>query len=287
MQVSQKKMTDSQTAPIKKGEALRFVALSLAYGSRVIFSNFNATIRQGEFIAILGANGAGKSTLLRAILGLVPSQSGQIRVFGKKPVRKGSSLVGYMPQTRQPWMDSALSAYAWLSAQLNGFKWGIPWLNRAQKQEIDRVVALVNAEPILHKAYALLSGGERQRLLLAQALLNRPQLLLLDEPLMNLDPYYQETLVTLVNRIRLELGITILLTSHDINPLLSSVSRVLYLAKGNAALGSVAEVITSQKLSELYNRDIQVIEHEKKRFVVNKETGISLAMHHCKSTDYD
>lgn len=285
--MSQKIVTESQTAPAKQGEALRFAALSLAYGSRIIFSNFNASIRQGEFIAILGTNGAGKSTLLRAILGLVPSQSGQIWVFGKKPVRKGSSRVGYMPQTRQPWMDSALSAYSWLSAQLNGFKWGIPWLSSAQKQEIDRVVTLVNAEPILHKAYALLSGGERQRLLLAQALLNRPQLLLLDEPLMNLDPYYQETLVTLVNQIRLELEITILLTSHDINPLLSSVSRVLYLAKGNAALGSVAEVITSQKLSELYNRDIQVIEYEKKLFVVNKETGISLAMHHCKATDYD
>lgn len=284
--MNQQSTMSQPTVPLEEKSALRFDALSLAYGSRVVLSDFTANIRPGEFIVVLGANGAGKSTLLRAILGLVSCHSGQILV-GNQPIQKGSSQIGYMPQTRQPWMNSALSAHAWLSAHLNGFKWGFPWLSTKQKREVARVVALVKAEPILHKAYAFLSGGERQRLLLAQALLNQPQLLLLDEPLMNLDPYYQEILIQLVNAIRLELGITILFTSHDINPLLSSVSRVLYLAKGKAALGSVAEVITSQKLSELYNRPIQVIEHDKQFFVVNKETGVSINIHHCQSSSND
>lgn len=261
--------------------SIEFKKLSLAYGQRSIFHNFTAEIKNGEFIAILGANGAGKSTLLRAILGLVPISQGEILLFNQL-VQQGSALIGYMPQVRQNLVASSLSGMAWLSANLNGFKWGLPILLARQKQELARVVELVKAEKLMQRPYALLSGGERQRLLLAQALLNKPKILLLDEPLMNLDPYYQENLVALINSIRLELGITVLFTSHDINPLLSSVDRVLYLAEGKAVIGLVNEIITSEKLSALYNKAIHVIHYEQQIFVINKETGLHQHVNHCR-----
>lgn len=261
--------------------AIRFKQLSLAYGQRTIFHDFTAEIKQGEFIAVLGANGAGKSTLLRAVLGLMAIKHGQILLFNQR-VRQGSALIGYMPQVRQNLANSSLNATAWLAANLNGFKWGLPILTKRQKKELTRVIQLVKAEKLMDRPYSLLSGGERQRLLLAQALLNQPKILLLDEPLMNLDPYHQENLVTLINSIRLALNITVLFTSHDINPLLTSVDRVLYLAKGKAALGLVDEIITSEKLSELYNKAIHVVRYEQQLFVINKESGFHQHVSHCR-----
>lgn len=260
--------------------AIEFKQLSLAYGQRCIFQDFTANIDAGEFVAILGANGAGKSTLLRSILGLIPPSKGSIALFGQA-VHKGAAFIGYMPQMRQN-IGNSLSAYAWLGANLNGYRWGLPVLNAQQKEELQRVIQLVKAEKIVNRPYSLLSGGERQRLLLAQALLNKPKILLLDEPLMNLDPYYQATLVSLIDDIRLQYGITILFTSHDINPLLTSVDRVLYLAKGKAVIGLVDEIINSKKLSELYGLDIQVIQHEQQLFVINKELGFHHHVNHCR-----
>lgn len=259
---------------------LVFEKLGLAYAQRTILRDFTAAIKQGEFIAILGANGAGKSTLLRSILGLVPIKQGQIYIF-QQPVQKGSTLIGYMPQARQSLVNRSLNAKTWLTANLHGFKWGLPILSRQQKKELLRVVDLVQAQNLMHRSYALLSGGERQRLLLAQALLNKPKILLLDEPLMNLDPYYQENLVALINSIRSELNITVLFTLHDINPLLNCVDRVLYLAKGKATIGLVDEIITSKKLSELYDKEIHVIRYEQQLFVINKDTG-SQHVSHCR-----
>ncbi|OIZ95591.1 zinc ABC transporter permease [Candidatus Rickettsiella isopodorum] len=260
--------------------AIEFKQFSLAYGQRCIFQNFTADIKSGEFVAILGANGAGKSTLLRSILGLIAPSKGGISLFGQA-VHKGAAFIGYMPQMRQN-SGNSLSAYAWLGANLNGYQWGLPVLNSEQTEELQRVIQLVKAEKIVNRPYNLLSGGERQRLLLAQALLNKPKILLLDEPLMNLDPYYQATLVSLIDDIRLQHGITILFTSHDINPLLTSVDRVLYLAKGKAVIGLVNEIINSKKLSELYGLDIQVIQHEQQLFVINKELGFHHHVNHCR-----
>lgn len=262
--------------------AIEFEQLSLAYGQRYIFQDFTANILPGEFIAILGANGAGKSTLLRAILGLITPNKGHISLLGHINHNQGAPCIGYMPQMRQNSENNNLRAYAWLSANLCGYQWGFPLANAQQTEELQRVIHLVDAEKIIDKPYRFLSGGERQRLLLAQALLNKPKILLLDEPLMNLDPYYQTNLVSLINRIRLQYGITVLFTSHDINPLLSSVDRVLYLAKGQVVIGLVHEIINSKKLSELYGLDIQVIQHGQQLFVINKELGFHQHVNHCR-----
>lgn len=259
---------------------LEFKRLSLSYGQRWVIQDFTADINAGEFIAILGANGAGKSTLLRSILCLITPSKGSISVFGQA-VHKGATFIGYMPQMRQN-IGNNLSAYAWLGANLNGPQWGLPFLHSKQIEELQRVIQLVKAEKIVNRSYSLLSGGERQRLLLAQALLNKPKILLLDEPFMNLDPYYQATLISLIDTIRLQQGITILFTTHDINPLLTSVDRVLYLAKGKAVIGLVNEIINSKKLSELYGMDIQVVQHEQQLFVINKALGFHHYVNHCR-----
>lgn len=136
---------------------IEFKQLSLAYGQRCIFQDFTASINAGEFVAILGANGAGKSTLLRSILGLITPFKGCISLFGQA-VYKGAAFIGYMPQMRQN-IGNSLSAYAWLSANLNGYQWGLPVLNVKQTEELQRVIQLVKAEKIINRPYYLLSVG--------------------------------------------------------------------------------------------------------------------------------
>lgn len=254
--------------------------LNLTYSDRVIFRNFNADIERGEFIGIFGPNGAGKSSLLRAILGLLPPAGGTISVLGK-PARRGNAAIGYIPQIREMIAGNHLSGRTRITASRNGFKWGIPLLNKQQKLEIEWALTLVEAQDCADRPFSQLSGGERQRLLLAQALLDHPQILLLDEPLTNLDPHHQETLIELVQRIRSQLNVTVLFTAHDVNPLLNVMNRVIYLAHGNAAIGPVEEVITSKKLSWLYGTPIEVVQYQQQLFVINAKSGINeYATHH-------
>lgn len=254
--------------------------LTLAYRDRIIFSDFNAAIERGEFIGIFGPNGAGKSSLLRAILGLLPPTNGTITVLGK-PAKRGNPAIGYIPQTREMITGNHLSGRARITASRNGFKLGLPLLNKQQKLEIEWALTLVEAHDYADRPFSQLSGGERQRLLLAQALLDHPQILLLDEPLTNLDPHHQETLIELIQRIRCQLNVTVLFTAHDVNPLLNVMNRVIYFAHGNAAIGPVEEIITSKKLSWLYGTPIEVVQYQQQLFVINTKSGINEhATHH-------
>ncbi len=252
--------------------ALEINNLTLAYNSRVILDHLDAIIAKGEFIGIFGPNGAGKSTLLRAILGLVPPQEGVIRIFGT-PAQRGNPEIGYMPQISQTLSIGRMNGKTRLAASLGGFKWGIPFNTKKQQHEIKRVLTLVNAQDYAERPYSELSGGERQRLLLAQALLNKPKILLLDEPLSNLDPHHQEVLIKLVQQIRLELQVTVLFTGHDLNPLLGIMDRIIYIVRGHAAIGTVDEVVTSDKLSWLYGTPMEVIRHQQRVFVISHELG--------------
>lgn len=252
--------------------ALKFNNLKLAYNSRIILDNFNATIQKGEFVGIFGPNGAGKSTLLRAILGLVPTHEGAIQLFGK-PAQRGNPEIGYMPQLSQTIYVGRMSGRARIAASINGFKWGMPFINKKQQQDIMRVLTLVNAQDYAERPYAELSGGERQRLLLAQALLSQPKILLLDEPLTNLDPHHQEVLIKLVAQIRSELQVTVLFTGHDLNPLLGVMDKIIYIVRGHAAIGTVDEVVTKDKLSWLYGTPMDVIRYQNRMFVISHERG--------------
>lgn len=246
--------------------------LSLGYPGQQLLNSFTATILQGEFIGVFGPNGAGKSTLLRAILGLLKPLTGSIKILGRA-VGYHNSLVGYMPQSRANFQTHYLSGRAVLSAALHGYRWGLPWSSKIHKQQLERVITLVEAEGFVDQPFCQLSGGQQQRLLLAQALFNDPKILLLDEPLTNLDPHNQDLLIRLIQKAQQEFNATVLFTAHDVNPLLPVMDRVLYLARKNAVLGKAAEVITSEQLSALYEAPMEVIQHAHRLFVFSQESG--------------
>ena len=248
-------------------DAVRFDRATLGYRGRCVLHGISLGIAQGEFIGVLGANGSGKTTLLRAILGLVPPQSGGVEVFGT-PATRGNRVVGYMPQVRAAIGGQRLVGAAYVASAAAGGAWGLPWLGAAARREADWALELVGATELARRPLAELSGGERQRLLLAQALLGRPRLLLLDEPLASLDPRHRQGIVALVRRLQVELGLTVLFSAHELNPILTAMDRVLVLGGGIAALGTVDEVVTGPVLSRLYDAEVEVIRTGNRVFVM-------------------
>jgi zinc/manganese transport system ATP-binding protein len=260
-------MPGNQTrdAPVN---AIELSAVTLALGGRTILSGIDIAVKEQEFVGLLGANGAGKTTLLRAILGLVPPVSGQIRVLGA-PAMRGQRAVGYLPQARSAASGTRLSGRDFVAAAVNGHRWGLPLLGAAGRRDVDRALGLVGAAGLSRRPLAELSGGERQRLLLAQALLGQPHLLLLDEPLMSLDPHHQRGVVELVRHLQRELSLAVVFSAHELNPLLGAMDRVLYLGGTKAAIGGVDEVITGPVLSRLYGSHIHVARLDGRIFVMS------------------
>ncbi len=251
----------------------------LALGDRIVLDDVTLDIAAGEFIGVLGPNGAGKTTLMRAILGLVPPTRGTIHVLGQPATRGGNPAVGYMPQLRTPLTATRLSGRDFVAGAVNGHRLGLPILSRQDRAEVDRVLDLVGAGDLARRPLGAISGGERQRLLLAQALLGRPRLLLLDEPLISLDPHRQQEVVALTRSLQQQLGVTVLFTAHELNPLLGAIDRVLYLGRGQAALGPVDTVITGPVLSRLYGAPIDVIRVQGRIFVMSGGEDMEHAAH--------
>ena len=248
--------------------AIAFRDVTLRQGGRDVLANVGLEIAQGEFVGVLGPNGAGKTTLMRAVLGLVPASSGRISVLGR-PAARGNPDIGYMPQVRSALGAMRLSGWDFVAGVVDGHRLGLPIPGRAGRDEVDRALALVGAGELARRPLAETSGGERQRLLLAQALIGRPSLLLLDEPLSNLDPHHQQSVVALVKSLQKELGITVLFSAHELNPLLGTLDRVLYLGRGQAALGTVEDVITGPVLSRLYGSAIEVVRLKDRIFMMS------------------
>jgi zinc/manganese transport system ATP-binding protein len=241
--------------------------LTLMLGGRTVLADVGLAIRNNEFIGVLGPNGAGKTTLMRAILGLLPPARGTLRVLGAAPTR-GNAAIGYLPQHRNLAAHMRMRGRDFVACVVNGHRPGLPWLNAAARAQVDRALDLVGAADLARRSLAEISGGERQRLLLAQALVGEPRLLLLDEALISLDPNHQQSVVALAKAVQVELGITVLFSAHELNPLLGVIDRVLYLGGAQAALGPVAEVITGPVLSRLYGTEIDVVEIRGKIFVM-------------------
>ena len=231
-----------------------------------MLAEVSAAIGAGEFVGVFGPNGAGKTTLLQAVLGLLRPASGTIRVFASVP-RRGNPAAGYLPQRRGMVADLPLRGWDFVASACAGERWGLPCLGRGGRADVGAALEIVGASGLSARRLCDLSGGELQRLLLAQALLGAPKLLLLDEPLVSLDPHFQQAVVGLVKEIQRARGMTVLFTAHDLNPLLGVMDRVLYLGRGRAALGTVDSVIRDDVLSELYGTPIEVLQLNG-RFVV-------------------
>ncbi|RQR61738.1 ABC transporter ATP-binding protein [Burkholderia sp. Bp9126] len=264
--------------------ALELDHVTLDLGGRTILRDVSFSIEPGEFVGVLGPNGAGKTTLMRAVLGLVPVAGGALRVGGT-PVARGNPSIGYMPQIRSGLASRRMRGYDFVAMAADGHRWGLPHASAATRHDVDRVLELVDGRALARRPLSELSGGERQRLLLAQCLLGSPGLLLLDEPLISLDPNHQRGVVELVRRVQRELGITVLFSAHELNPLLNALDRVLYLGNGVAALGTVDEVITKPVLSRLYGSPIDVMRVNGRIFVMSGDVEVEKHDHEHEGDD--
>jgi zinc/manganese transport system ATP-binding protein len=251
--------------------AIVFEDASVEIGGRPIWRDVSLTVSQGDFVAVLGPNGAGKSTLIKVVLGLLPLAAGRAFVLGRPPCA-ANAAIGYLPQRRGFDGSSRIRGVDLVQLGLDGARWGVPIPGtRARRQATARVaevIELVGATEYAREPIGELSGGEQQRLLIAQALVRRPELLLLDEPLDSLDLPTQASVAGLVRRICTNEGVAVLLVAHDINPIFGYLNRVIYLAGGRAAEGSREEVITSETLSRLYGAPIEVLRASDDRLVV-------------------
>jgi zinc/manganese transport system ATP-binding protein len=231
---------------------------ALGYGARELWRGLDLTVERGEFLAVLGANGSGKTSLLRVVLGLQALSAGQVLVAGK-PARRGSRLIGYVPQQRALDPLTPLRARDLVRLGVDGHRWGMGRAGASGRRAVDTALAAVGATAYANQPVGLLSGGEQQRVRIAQALATDPELLLCDEPLLSLDLNHQAAVTALIDRRRREHGTGVVFVTHEINPVLPYVDRVLYLAGSRFCIGTVEEVMTSATLSELYGRPVDVV----------------------------
>jgi zinc/manganese transport system ATP-binding protein len=239
-------------------------------GGRTLWSGVDLEVGAGEFVAVLGPNGVGKSTLVKVLLGVLPPAAGEVRVLGERPGQSGQR-VGYLPQRRSFDASLRMRGTDIVGLGWDGDRWGIPLPGRQRKAaraRIAEVIELVGASAYANRPIGQCSGGEQQRLLIAQALVRRPELLLLDEPLDSLDLPNQAAVAALVGRICRDEGVTVVMVAHDVNPILSRLDRVVYLAEGGAIAGDPEQVITSETLSRLYGTPIEVLRTSDGRLVV-------------------
>ena len=243
------------TAPVIVADGL-----AAGYGSRLVWENASFSVDRGEFVVILGPNGSGKSTLFRLLLGLMPPAAGTLQVLGRSPHR-GNPAIGYVPQRRTIDRDLPVRGRDFVHLGIDGNRWGVELGGAADdNRRVDAAVAAVNGLDYVDRPIGRLSGGEQQRLLLAQALAGKPEMLMLDEPLASLDLRNQIVISELVADLARANGLTVLLIAHDINPLLRIVDRVIYVAHGGVAIGKPADVITSERLSRLYDAPVEVLQ---------------------------
>jgi len=250
--------------------AIQLAGASLRRGERLLWSDLTLDIAPGEFVAILGPNGAGKSTLLKVLLGLLPLTDGTALVAGKAP-RRGSSDVGYVPQQKGFDTDLGARGRDLVALGVDGHRFG-PFRTPGRAGRVERAITAVGASAYADRPIGRLSGGEQQRLRIAQALVGDPAVLLCDEPLLSLDLNHQRGVVELLDRRRREAGTAVLMVTHEINPVLPFVDRVVYLVDGRVAVGKPEDVLTSTSLSSLYGARVDVLRVRDRIVVLGAET---------------
>lgn len=264
-------MTVGRTAPARvdadPAPAVTLRGAGLRFGPRTLWDGLDLDVAPGELLAVLGPNGSGKTSLLRVLLGEQPLTAGTAAVAGQA-VRRGDPRVGYVPQQKDIDAGVTLRGRDLVGFGVDGHRWGTGLRGRsARARAVDAAVAQVGAEPFADAPLGSLSGGEQQRLRVAQALVGDPAVLLCDEPLLSLDLANQRVVSSLVDRRRREHDTAVLFVTHEINPILDVVDRVLYLVEGRFRIGTPEQVMTSEVLSDLYGTPVEVL-HVRDRLVV-------------------
>jgi zinc/manganese transport system ATP-binding protein len=254
-------------------EILAVEGVSVTLSGREILHDVTFHINAGEFTGLIGSNGAGKTTLLRVILGLITPTSGMVRFESGSERRP---LIGYVPQRITLDPDMPLRARDLVGLGIDGQRFGLPWPSAARRKRIDEMLESVDALRFADGRVGNLSGGEQQRVLIAHALISRPRLLLLDEPLANLDIGSEQEVVDVLSRIATQQQIAVLISTHDMNPLLPVMDRIVYVANGRIATGTTAEVVSSESLTKLYGHHVDVIHVHDRILVVAGRTDSQL-----------
>ena len=264
----------AELAPAAGSVVLRAEHLEAGFRDKIVWQNATFEIRRGEFVAVIGPNGAGKTTLFRMVLGLQRPLNGSLSVFGL-PAKRGNDRIGYVPQRHSVDIDTHISCESFVRLGVTGTRWGPGLARRNERESADTALASVGATDFADKCVGTLSGGELQRVFLAEAMVGNPEMLLLDEPLSNLDLRRSRDLVALVSQLVRSRGVTTLLVAHDINPLIQCLDKVVYIANGRVATGAPDEVLTSESLSALYGVRVEVLHDSRNNLVIvgGEETG--------------
>ncbi len=258
--------------------AIHAERLEVRYRNKVVWQDANFDVWPGEFVAVIGPNGAGKTTLFRMLLGLHHPTSGLLSVLGSAPHR-GNYRIGYVPQHHTIDKDSHLECDKLVRLAYPGTRWGpgqrfapLRWGPRLrlglEREAAARALEDVGAYELGPKPLGSLSGGELQRVFLAEALVGDPEMLLLDEPLSNLDLRRSRELVETIHGLVVSRGVTTLLVAHDINPLIKCLDKVIYIANGKVATGRPSEVLTSESLTALYGVPVEVLRDSRDNIVI-------------------
>jgi zinc/manganese transport system ATP-binding protein len=265
---------------VSPARPLEIRGAALRRGERELWRGLDLEVEPGEFLAVLGPSGSGKTTRLRAILGLEPLSEGAITALGEPVRAAGNRRIGYIPQSRPLPRDAALRGRDLVALGVNGHRFGIPHPRRADRERVDALLDAVGARDFADRPVGQLSGGEQQRLRAGQALADDPRLLLCDEPLTSLDLANQQAVIGLIDRHRRATGAAVLFVTHDINPVLDKVDRILYLAGGRFTLGRPDEVLDSRVLSDLYGAPVFVLRAGDRLVVVGAPDAEESHHHH-------
>lgn len=245
-------------------------------GRADVFSDLSFDVGRATFTALVGTNGSGKTTLFETLLGLVRLRRGVVRLLGRSPAAVRAE-VAYLAQSSNLSCDDAFIGREFVAAAYRGHHWGWNWRRRDATRAVDHALDQVDALNLAGRRLGELSGGQRQRLLIAQALVNQPQLLLMDEPLAQLDPLAQQHIVALTAHLRDALGMAVVLSTHDINAVADTADRVLYLAGGRGCEGSIDEVVNDATLTALYGLPMHVVRERGQRFVMRDDGAHQLS----------
>jgi zinc/manganese transport system ATP-binding protein len=248
-------------------DVIRADRLEVGFQDRTVWRDATFQVGRGEFVAVIGPNGAGKTTLFRMLLGLQRPVAGSLTVLGGPPHR-GNSRIGYVPQRHTIDNDTHIECESLVRLGVSGTRWGPGFAIRKEREVAQAALAAVGAEDLAHKSLGTLSGGELQRVFLAEALVGNPEVLLLDEPLSNLDIRRSRELVELVHGLVLSRHVTTLLVAHDINPLIQCLDKVIYIANGRVATGPPDQVLTSESLTALYGVRVEVLRDSRNNIVI-------------------
>ena len=266
------------SGPVLPDPVLSLRAATLAFGDRQLWQNLSLEVQPGEFLAVLGPNGTGKTSLLKTILGQQQLTAGTIELLGR-PITRGSRQIGYIPQQKLIEQGTPLRARDLVALGVDGQRWGLPVHSRRVRRRVLEVLASVGASEYADVPVSLLSGGEQQRIRVGQSIAGHPRLLLCDEPLLSLDLHHQRSVSELIDDQRRALNTAVVFVTHDVNPILGMVDRVLYLAGGRFRVGTPDEVLRSEVLSYMYDTPVEVIRSRGRIVILGAPEGYGVHDH--------